>query len=568
MRRFCLTAAVLLATLASDRAESQIQPGFAGTIITAATTYYVCAKANGGTCVYNGDAGTVAPVISDNNSCLVKSQPCATINGVATKLLGKVIGAVVTVQLANTAGTGTDCYRPNNTVFQVTNIGYEIDSSLDVAENVAAATGTYPTAYLYLLGNTTTPSNVIITGATTCAGTTANDPVGIRFSNTMLRVRGIQAQYFHNASAGGGGPDVGPFMMYRSVANMEDLYCVGDTTTTGTLIVAYDHSVVRLGSSLQWTITACNVLDVVNQSHGSFNSPLGRSNINITVSSGWTPQNALFSSNEGSHIGVDGLSLTVSGSGTATVWNAFAHSAVTWNDEATFVSPAITVSYNGAGLTIVYATQGSYFRDGCRTVGQLTCNIGNTTTILQYAKADSYSYVSYQATPTAVTNADSASVSSYVDGPTTSISDVVNSNFLVATSTLTKTSDAALATVVGLSQSLLAGKTYNCFGHLNGVSGATGGVKVALVASGGLTATSARFTGFTWNGITAVAQTTVTALGSNIVNNAAIYSDIYINGAIVVNVAGTINVQAAQSVSNGTSTTVLLGSTFACVRTN
>ena len=151
---------------------------------------------------------------------------------------------------------------------------------------------------------------------------------------------------------------------------------------------------------------------------------------------------------------------------------------------------------------------------------------------------------------------------------TPTLTDAINQEFLVSTSTLTKTSDTALATVPGLSQTLTAGKTYNCQGKLTGVSGASGGIKVALVATASLSATSTTWTGFTWSGTTAVAQTTVTALGSNIAANTAVYSDMYINGSIVVNAGGTINVQAAQNVSDGTATTVLQGSTFSCVRVN
>lgn len=137
----------------------------------------------------------------------------------------------------------------------------------------------------------------------------------------------------------------------------------------------------------------------------------------------------------------------------------------------------------------------------------------------------------------------------------------------VATSTLTKTSDTALATVSGLTWPMVAGKTYQCHAHLRGTSGASGGIKVAPIASGGLTATSSAFTGIVWNGTTLVANTGSVALGSNVAASTAIYTDVFIDGAIVVNAAGTFNVQAAQNASNGTSTTVLSpDSTLYCKR--
>ncbi|HEV8679338.1 MAG TPA: hypothetical protein VGQ90_08180, partial [Stellaceae bacterium] len=148
------------------------------------------------------------------------------------------------------------------------------------------------------------------------------------------------------------------------------------------------------------------------------------------------------------------------------------------------------------------------------------------------------------------------------------LTDTTNQEFQVSSATLTKTSDTALAIIPGLSQALTAGKTYHCRGHLTGTSGTSGGIKVALVATSGLSATQTTFTGYTWNGTTAVANTTVTALGSNIAANTAVYSDLYIDGSILVNAGGTINVEGAQNASNSTPTTVLQGSTFSCVRTN
>jgi hypothetical protein len=146
--------------------------------------------------------------------------------------------------------------------------------------------------------------------------------------------------------------------------------------------------------------------------------------------------------------------------------------------------------------------------------------------------------------------------------------DAINQDFTVSTATLTKTTDAALATVTGLSIPLTAGASYNCWGHITGVSGATGGVQLALNAGGGsLTATTFTASAILYNGATPVISkmTTVTALGV-IMTNASIYSDISFTAAIKVNAAGNLVVQGAQAVSNATSTTFLVGSTFACMR--
>lgn len=146
--------------------------------------------------------------------------------------------------------------------------------------------------------------------------------------------------------------------------------------------------------------------------------------------------------------------------------------------------------------------------------------------------------------------------------------DQIYDHDLASTAQLDKTSNTTLALITGLSAPLVAGKTYNVEGWLSTTAGASGGLKVALVASGGLTATSARFQAFAFNGTTLVANTTVTALGSNIVANTAVITDVFIKGSVVVNAAGTIEVQAAQNASNGTTTSVFVGSIFSAKRIN
>lgn len=159
----------------------------------------------------------------------------------------------------------------------------------------------------------------------------------------------------------------------------------------------------------------------------------------------------------------------------------------------------------------------------------------------------------------------------FATGPTLSaptLTDAINQEYEVSTSDRTKTNDTTFEVVPGLEQALTAGKTYSCRGWLNGTSGASGGIKARFVSSGGLTATSARFTGQLWNGTTIVSVTTVTAIGSNFAGSNAVYTDLYVEGSIVVNAGGTIQFSMAQNTSNGTATTALTGSTLSCVRVN
>ncbi len=173
------------------------------------------------------------------------------------------------------------------------------------------------------------------------------------------------------------------------------------------------------------------------------------------------------------------------------------------------------------------------------------------------------------ATTSAGSCATSLSSTAVPSGAT--LTDTINQEFTVSTSELDQSNTVTLATVTGLSIALTAAKTYSCNGHLSTASNGTAGIKVALVASNSLSATSASFTGFTWNGSTVVAQTTVTTLGSNIQASNSVTTDIYITGAIVVNAGGTINVQAAQNTqTSGSPATakVFINSTFRCVRVN
>lgn len=148
------------------------------------------------------------------------------------------------------------------------------------------------------------------------------------------------------------------------------------------------------------------------------------------------------------------------------------------------------------------------------------------------------------------------------------LGDQIRPNYVTCTTQLDKTSNTTLATATGLTVTLVAGKTYAVEGWLSTTAGASGGLKIALVAAASLSATSCRFQALAFNGTTLVANTTVTALGSNIVANTAVITDVYIKGSIVVNAGGTINVQMAQNVSNGTPSSIFAGSDFSAVRIN
>lgn len=124
-----------------------------------------------------------------------------------------------------------------------------------------------------------------------------------------------------------------------------------------------------------------------------------------------------------------------------------------------------------------------------------------------------------------------------------------------------KTSDTTLASVPGLSVTLAAGRTYHFDAVLYTTSNVAGGVKVAI--GGTATATSVIYQAETIDGTTLGANTRATTLGTAVGAVTAVTAAIIqISGTITVNAAGTLTVQFAQNASNGTASSVLVGSSF------
>lgn len=120
------------------------------------------------------------------------------------------------------------------------------------------------------------------------------------------------------------------------------------------------------------------------------------------------------------------------------------------------------------------------------------------------------------------------------------------------------------ADVTGLTATVLAGGIYSFRAHLTVTSGAGGGIKVAI--GGTATATNISYTGYNYNGTTINAITTATSLASAVGAATAISTNVVIEGTIAVANAGTLTVQMAQNVTNGTTTSVLVNSNFTVQR--
>ena len=131
-------------------------------------------------------------------------------------------------------------------------------------------------------------------------------------------------------------------------------------------------------------------------------------------------------------------------------------------------------------------------------------------------------------------------------------------------SDFSKTSSATLSDVTGLSVDVQAGRTYSFEAFISYTCAAAGGVRAAI--GGTATATNIIYDGWiidsAANGIKGNAQATALA---GVVANAATTGTaghIIIRGTITVNAAGTLTVQFAQSVSNGTASVAKRGSYF------
>lgn len=124
-----------------------------------------------------------------------------------------------------------------------------------------------------------------------------------------------------------------------------------------------------------------------------------------------------------------------------------------------------------------------------------------------------------------------------------------------------KTSDTTLADITGLSVNVVAGKSYKFEAITYTASNVAGGVKFAI--AGTATATAVIYEALVNDGAVVSAQTRATSLGTTVgavTTVTAAYCRI--TGTITVNAAGTLTTQFAQNASNGTASSVLVGSTF------
>lgn len=335
------------ATIVPNTAGGFVTTGNVQTPITTAITYYVCPSGQT-TANYNG-AGSVSVTPSDSNDGLTTTTPFATIQKARDVIAGRTLQAVVTIQLSDT--DATHAYFPSAVTFENPCIG-GAPSVFDVALN--GITEVYPTSYVYLKGNLSTPGNVILTGAATYNGTTAVTKTGIYAYRTNLRIQGLKEQYF-------AGPTIAAsthaLIYAESLTGLQAANFAGFSNDP--VVSVTSHSTVKFAG----TITVNEKMVVLgNFSDIYFHTPLGYATVNFTAN-GTNPGMVIFA-NEMSHIYQEGLTSTFSGTGAFACFCAFQGSTINWNGD---VASATTI--NAANATLLKALQGGFISESIGSGG-------------------------------------------------------------------------------------------------------------------------------------------------------------------------------------------------------
>lgn len=134
-------------------------------------------------------------------------------------------------------------------------------------------------------------------------------------------------------------------------------------------------------------------------------------------------------------------------------------------------------------------------------------------------------------------------------------------------SALTKNANTTYADVTGLSATLQAGATYRFRAVLpSTVASGTGGIKYCFkYTTATLTSMESTAKGYTASAV-AVQHTTSTTDQADLFTQAAVVILTEIEGTMVVNAAGTLNIQMAQNTSNASDTVALVGGTLEFTR--
>lgn len=306
--------------------------------VSSAITYYVCPSGQT-TAVYNGASG-VSVTPSDSNDGLTPTTPFATIQKARDTIAGKILFAPVTIQLADT--DATKAYFPDGVLFDNFAMGGVVNI-FDIA--LGGESDKYPTSYVYIKGNLTTPNNVAVVGATTYNGTTPSKRHAFICEKSNLRVAGMQFKYFAQDCIAANNHA----LVIVEKCNGTQLSTYSGQDQDG-LIHVSDQSVVRFGDAI--TVAEMPLVNADGCSTVCFHTPSGY--INLTHSSSGTNCQFAILADEKSHIFVEGITASFSGTSSHNIWGCLVGSTLNWNSD---VNTSITVNCPNAAW--IKARQGA-----------------------------------------------------------------------------------------------------------------------------------------------------------------------------------------------------------------
>lgn len=144
------------------------------------------------------------------------------------------------------------------------------------------------------------------------------------------------------------------------------------------------------------------------------------------------------------------------------------------------------------------------------------------------------------------------------------ITNAINNGAVLCTGTTSATNNVTLADITGVTVTVTSAGVYTFRAFLILTSGASGGIKIA--AGGTATMTTFAMSGITFNGTSIVANSTTTSFGAAVGAVTGISTNMIIDGSFVVNAGGSFTLQMAQNATNGTTSSVLFGSTMTVLR--
>ncbi len=251
--------------------------------------------------------------------------------------------------------------------------------------------------------------------------------------------------------------------------------------------------------------------------------------------------------------------LTTAGAGTITAAGIVSGVTARSGPTAAFTDTTDT----GTAISTAYGASVStgdafYYTYQNNTAFQATIAGGSSVTPSVQTVVQGNSWVKYLMTCTGTNTWSMVAVAAGAMNNT--LYNTINKGAKVCTAQVDRATSTTLTNVTGCAVALLAAGTYIFKAHISGTATANGGAKAAIAGDGTLSATSFTCTGTNWNATTPNAKTTTTTLGTAVGAATAVLTDLNLEGVIVVNAAGVLNLQIAQNASHADTTSAYANS--------